>query len=226
MRVEGPPPQLIAGSAAGALAVAQLPPRALPPQPRPRPRPRGAGGPWAGHPGLLGAQQPGGARLHLPAAQHRGHPARMYGKPLPLPPLCLSLSGVFGAKAHRSRGWDREEWRKHQGDQTAGRPKETHQERERRGNREPKRQPPRAWAGRWQGLREREQERHTEVPRAMSEALSDPRSTSGKWSSVTSARGGAGGGQRSGQGAGKGRPKMPRPAGGNRWQPPALSSVR
>lgn len=106
---EEPLPQLMAGSAAGQLAVARLPPRGLPPQPQ------GAGGPQTGRPGLLGAQQPGGACLHLPAAQHRGHPACMYSRPPPAAALFLSLCrgrglrGEVGAKAHRlGRGAERD----------------------------------------------------------------------------------------------------------------------
>lgn len=60
--------------------MARLPRRGPPPQPGPQPQPPGAWGPQARRPGLLGAPQPGGARLHLPAAQHRRHPARMYSR--------------------------------------------------------------------------------------------------------------------------------------------------
>lgn len=91
-----PLPQLMAGSAAGPLAVARLPTKGLLPQPQLQPQ--GAGGPQARHPGLLSAQQPGGACLHLPAAQHCRHPTRMYGHPpaslpalTPVPPARLPL---------------------------------------------------------------------------------------------------------------------------------------
>lgn len=126
---EEPLPQLMAGSAAGQLAVARLPPRGLPPQPQ------GAGRPQTGRPGLLGAQQPGGACLHLPAAQHRCHPACMYNPPHTptaalVPSLCLPLSrgrgmrGEVGAKAHKWEGEQRETQRNirdsHPGDGQGG----------------------------------------------------------------------------------------------------------
>lgn len=114
--VQKPLPQLMAHSAAGQLAVARLPPRGLPPQPQ------GAGGSQTGRPGLFGAQQPGGACLHLPAAQHRCHPACMYSRPpacrcpcslaVPLPELGERMEGEVRAKAHRWGAGSRERPRK------------------------------------------------------------------------------------------------------------------
>lgn len=92
-------PQLMAGSAAGQLAGARLPPRGLPPQPR------GAGAPRAGRPGLLSAQQPGGACLHLPTAQHRCHPACMYGHLPNHPPACCPCSLALPLPTWESIEW-------------------------------------------------------------------------------------------------------------------------
>ena len=138
---EGSLSQLMAGSAAGLLAVAWLPTMGVPPWPGPQPR--GAGEPWAGCPGLLlRAQQPGGACLRLPAAQHRRHPARMYGHHLPAARAHLLLEWreriEWGSrsKARRSRGVrGREEWSNRHGVKHGGDPGK-HARKERRGGRE------------------------------------------------------------------------------------------
>lgn len=169
-------PLLMPCSAAGWLAVAWLPPRGLPPRPGPQPQARGAGWPWAGHPGLCGAQPPGGVRLHIPVGQRCCHPTRVHSCPpacLPLP-LCPHFAfpegmgggwtGDTGVQSHRSRGGGQRAAEKQMRSTIAG-PQGDAQEREKRGRERPRE--PAATAPRRVGRghrvlqRDSEQERHT-----------------------------------------------------------------